>query len=226
MEEKKAEPGKKVILFQGDSITDGGRLRGKENEWDLNHQMGHEYAFLINCILGTKYPGEHLEFYNRGLSGNRIADLYGRWKEDCLCMKPDVLSIMVGANDCGFTLQDHTGSEPERFEKIYQLLLEEAREANPRIRLVLCEPFTLPSGVRKTDYEDWKRVLAPLQEKTRRVAERNGAVFVPLQERFLELLQVREAEYWIWDGIHPTVCGHQVIAEQWLKYAGELWREV
>ena len=29
-----------VILFQGDSITDGKRLRGKENEWDLNHQMG------------------------------------------------------------------------------------------------------------------------------------------------------------------------------------------
>ena len=45
----------KIILFQGDSITDGGRMRGKENEWDLNHQMGHGYAFLINAILGTKY---------------------------------------------------------------------------------------------------------------------------------------------------------------------------
>ena len=46
----------KIILFQGDSITDGGRMRGKENEWDLNHQMGHGYAFLINSALGTKYP--------------------------------------------------------------------------------------------------------------------------------------------------------------------------
>ena len=39
-----------VILFQGDSITDGKRLRGKENEWDLNHQMGHGYAFVVNAL--------------------------------------------------------------------------------------------------------------------------------------------------------------------------------
>ena len=207
----------KIILFQGDSITDGGRMRGKENEWDLNHQMGHGYAFLINSALGTKYPEEHLQFYNRGLSGNRISDLYGRWMEDCLCMKPDVLSIMVGINDCGFNLKDGTGSSPERFEKIYQLLLDEVREQNPRIKLVLCEPFTLPSGIRKADYEDWKREVTPLQKITKALAERNGAVF--------RLLEKREAEYWIWDGVHPTVCGHQMIADQWMKYAGEIWRE-
>lgn len=44
----------KIILFQGDSITDGGRLKGKENAWDLNHQMGHGYAFLINAAMGCR----------------------------------------------------------------------------------------------------------------------------------------------------------------------------
>ncbi len=220
------EKNEKIILFQGDSITDGGRMRGKENEWDLNHQMGHDYAFLINSVLGTKYPGENLRFYNRGLSGNRISDLYGRWVEDCLALNPDVLSIMVGINDCGFNLKDGTGSSPERFEKIYQLLLDEAKENNPKIKLVLCEPFTLPSGVRRADYEEWKREVEPLQEKTRILAQRNGAVFVPLQEMFFELLKEREAEYWIWDGVHPTVCGHQMIADQWLKYAEEIWRDI
>lgn len=219
MERKKAE---KKVLFQGDSITDGGRLKGKENEWDLNHQMGHGYAFLINAAMGCRYPERNLRFYNRGVSGNRIADLYGRWTEDTLCLKPDVLSVFVGINDCGSTLNDGAGSSPERFEKIYQMMLDEVLEQNPETRIVLCEPFVMPVGARKEDYASWKKLIEPLQEKTRAVAEKNRAVFVPLQAKFQELLSVREAEYWIWDGVHPTVCGHQVIAQQWLDYAGEL----
>ena len=62
-----------VILFQGDSITDGKRLRGKENEWDLNHQMGHGYAFIVNALLGSRHPERNLKFINRGISGNRVA---------------------------------------------------------------------------------------------------------------------------------------------------------
>ena len=137
----------KIILFQGDSITDGGRLKGKENAWDLNHQMGHGYAFLINAAMGCRYPEKNLRFYNRGVSGNRVGDLYGRWMEDTICLKPDILSVMVGINDCGSTLHDGAGSSPARFEKIYQLMLEEAREANPGVKIVLCEPFALPHGI-------------------------------------------------------------------------------
>lgn len=211
----------RVILFQGDSITDGGRLKGKENEWDLNHQMGHGYAYLINAALGTAYPQAYFRFYNRGISGNRIADLYGRWKEDTLNLNPDVLSILIGINDCGSTLNDQSGSSLDRFEKIYQLLLDEAFEKNESIRIVICEPFALPVGAVAENYAAWTELLKPLQEKARMVADRNHAVFVPLQSRFEEMLQFREPEYWIWDGIHPTVCGHQVIADQWMKYAGK-----
>lgn len=52
-----------VILFQGDSITDGKRLRGKENEWDLNHQMGHGYAFIVNALLGSRHPERQFKIY-------------------------------------------------------------------------------------------------------------------------------------------------------------------
>lgn len=216
----------KIILFQGDSITDGGRLKGKENAWDLNHQMGHGYAFLINAAMGCRYPEKNLRFYNRGVSGNRVGDLYGRWMEDTICLKPDILSVMVGINDCGSTLHDGAGSSPARFEKIYQLMLEEAREANPGVKIVLCEPFALPVGPIQEDFAAWNKLLRPLQEKVRSIAEKNEAVFVPLQDRFQELLSVREAEYWVWDGVHPTVCGHQIIARQWLDYAGHFFEEM
>ena len=114
------------VLFQGDSITDGGRL--KTNTWDLNHQMGHGYASIINSYLGAKYPEKKLEFLNRGISGNRIADLYGRWKEDTLLHNPDVISILIGVNDAYSIVNNESGSEYERFKKIYRLLIEEAKE--------------------------------------------------------------------------------------------------
>ena len=78
----------------------------------------------------------------------------------------------------------------------------------------------MPVGDRKDTYQDWLSLLRPLQEQTRLIAERNGAIFIPLQERFERLCQVREASYWVWDGIHPTVSGHQVIADAWMEAVG------
>ena len=209
-----------TILFQGDSITDGLREKNRDRAWDLNHQMGHGYAFLVNARWGAQYPERRLAFINRGISGNRIADLYGRWQEDAVNLRPDVLSILVGINDAAFTLWEQSGSGPERFGRIYQLLLDEARAANPALLPVLMEPFVMPVGDRKDTYQDWLSLLRPLQEQTRLIAERNGAIFIPLQERFNALCQVREASYWVWDGIHPTVSGHQVIADAWMEAVG------
>ena len=188
-----------VILFQGDSITDGKRLRGKENEWDLNHQMGHGYAFIVNALLGSRHPERNLKFINRGISGNRVADLYGRWKEDTLNLHPDVLSILVGINDCGSTIYENAGSDPDRFEKIYQLLIDEAKKQNPDLLLVLCEPFLLPVGERKEHFKEWNDLMKPLQDK------------------FNQLCEIRDPDYWVWDGVHPTVCGHQILADEWMK---------
>ena len=209
-----------TILFQGDSITDGLREKNKDRAWDLNHQMGHGYAFLVNARWGAQYPERHFAFINRGISGNRIADLYGRWQEDAVNLRPDVLSILVGVNDVGYTMWEQSGSGPERFGRIYQLLLDEARAANPALLPVLMEPFVMPVGDRKDTYQDWLSLLQPLQKQTRLIAERNGAIFIPLQERFNALCEVREASYWVWDGIHPTVSGHQVIADAWMEAVG------
>lgn len=214
----------KIILFQGDSITDGNRLKGKANEWDLNHQMGHGYAYMINGILGNTLLNENLKFYNRGISGNRIADLYGRWKEDCLNLSPDILSILIGINECYSAIYSNSGSEPERFAKIYRLMLDEIKEANPETKLVLCEPFALPVGPLQENFEVWKSMLEPLQRQVHKISEEYGAIFVPLQSKFNELSQLKDAEYWIWDGIHPTVCGHYAISQQWISYTMPLFK--
>lgn len=210
----------KLILFQGDSITDGGRIR--TNDWDLNHQMGHSYPFLINAKLGSEYPEKDFRFINRGISGNRIADLFGRWKEDTLNHNPDILSILVGVNDAYFHTHNNSGSLADRYEKIYQLLIDEAKENNPDIKIVICEPFALSVKDKEDFIENIMVCLKPMQEKAKLIAERNNAIFIPLQKIFDEAAEKKETEYWIWDGVHPTVCGHQLIANEWLKHCKDI----
>ncbi|MBR5234278.1 MAG: SGNH/GDSL hydrolase family protein [Clostridia bacterium] len=210
----------KVILFQGDSITDGNRLR--DNEWDLNHQMGHGYAYIVNSKLGLEYPEKNLKFVNKGISGNKISDLSARWSEDTLRIKPDILSILIGINDCEQVSLGGNGSDAGMFEEIYRKLLDEAKADNPDIKFVLIEPFFLPVGERKAKAEEYFSILKGYQEATKQVAEDYGAIFLPLQSVFNELSEKYSPDYWCWDGVHPTVCGHGIIAEEWMRYCKEL----
>ncbi len=82
-----------TILFQGDSITDSGR---KNNH---NDSLGDGYVMMTAAWLSALYPEYHMKFYNRGIGGNRVRDLRNRWKKDCLDLKPNLVSILVGVND-------------------------------------------------------------------------------------------------------------------------------
>ena len=78
-----------TILFQGDSVTDAGRSREDPDD------LGPGYPRFAAETLKKSYSG--LTVINRGISGNRSCDLVARWDEDCLALKPDLLSILIGA---------------------------------------------------------------------------------------------------------------------------------
>jgi lysophospholipase L1-like esterase len=206
----------KVILFQGDSITDGNRGRNT----DPNHIMGHGFAFSIASRLGAKYPKKKLVFYNRGVSGNKVNDLAARWQKDTLDLKPEVLSILVGVNDTGSVVFKR---EPlisvEEYEKGYKALLDQTRSQFPDIQFVLCEPFILKVGKAKDNWEAYHNDIVQRQAIVKKLAEQYNAVFVGLQEVFDKACKKAPADYWIWDGVHPTVAGHELITRKWLKVA-------
>lgn len=132
-----------VVLFQGDSITDGNRGRNT----DPNHIMSHGYAFSIASRVGADYPEKKYQFYNRGISGNKLNDLEKRWQAETLDLKPAVLSILVGVNDSSSVVfKREPIITPEKYEEIYAMLLEQTKAAFPKILFVLCEPFILPVG--------------------------------------------------------------------------------
>ncbi|WP_207652209.1 SGNH/GDSL hydrolase family protein [Clostridium oryzae] len=213
----------KIILFQGDSITDGNRYKKKEELWDLNHHMGHGYAYMVNGKLGTIYTDKDLTFVNRGISGNRIVDVFARLEEDIINIKPDIISFLVGVNDVYAEIDSQSGTKPKMFEAVYCLMLDAIKERLPQSELVICEPFILPVGNVEKEREAWEAVMSPLQAIAKRVAEDYNAIFIPLQGIFNDLCKLREPSYWSWDGVHPTVCGHQIIADEWIKATKRLF---
>lgn len=194
------------ILFQGDSITDGNRGRSA----DPNHILGHGYAFIIAARNGAAFPDLKLDFLNRGVSGNTVLDLKKRWQKDTLDLKPDVLSILIGVNDNG------RGVSFEEYERVYDELLAEARAANPKIKLVLGEPFVKPTG--KINEGIVKR-----QEIVAKLAKKHGAALVRYQHVFDEAAKRAPADYWIWDNVHPTYRGHQLMADEWERTVRSHW---
>lgn len=214
------------ILFEGDSITDGNRYKSRASEWDKNHQIGHSYAYIITGLLGLMLPGRRYEFVNRAVSGSQSGELLARFEEEFVEINPDVLSILVGVNDCIF--HDRAGKcdfSAGDFEKNYRGVLSLAKEKNPALKLILLEPFACIPDQENAPTSDIARAatLRSEQKIVRRLAEEFGAVFVPLQEAFDAAMTVREPKYWIWDGTHPTEAGHALIAREFLRHTKDIF---
>ncbi|MBQ9984812.1 MAG: SGNH/GDSL hydrolase family protein [Oscillospiraceae bacterium] len=206
----------KIILFQGDSITDAGRNRERDD------MRGRGYATMVSGELGLAYP-EQYEFLNRGISGNRILDVYARIKADIINLRPDYMSLLIGVNDVWHEFIGHNGVSTDKFEKIYSMLIEEIKEALPDIKIMILEPFAL-KGSATTSTEEYEDLYTPFRadvlEKAaaaRRVAEKFGLPFIELQSKFDAVYNPEFPDYWLFDGVHPSAAGHALITKEWIK---------
>lgn len=202
------------ILFQGDSITDGNRGRSA----DPNHILGHGYAFIIAAKFGAAFPEAKLEFFNRGISGNTVLDLEKRWQKDTLDLKPDLLSILIGVNDKG------KGVPFDAYEQTYDKLLADAKAANPKLKLVLCEPFVVNHRAITPQHGSPNEDIVKRQAIVARLAKKHGAALVHFQVALDRATERAPAIHWIWDSVHPTYSGHQVLADEWERTVREFWR--
>ncbi|NLZ64425.1 MAG: SGNH/GDSL hydrolase family protein [Lentisphaerae bacterium] len=211
-----------VIVFQGDSITDVGRSREVEQERRPNSQLGAGYPALVAARLLRDRCRDSLQFHNRGISGNRVVDLYARWRRDTLNFRPDIISILIGVND---TWHDSipgnpNGVEVPRYARVYRELLSWTREVLPEVKLVLMEPFVLPFGAVQ---EHWLPEMDARRQVVAGLAQEFAAQFVPCQQVLNQACQEMPQEYWLADGVHPTLPGHQLLADAWLKHCQELF---
>lgn len=210
------------ILFQGDSVTDAGRT-------GCNYEnLGRGYPIFVAGALLSRFPGKGFDVVNRGISGNRVVDLYQRWKVDALNLNPDVISILIGINDTWHERAFGNGVEVDRAEMVYRELVKWTLKARPEVKLVICEPFMFPVGKAGEGYEcgknwaapdDWEPEVDQRRAFTKKIAEDFGLLFVPFQSVLNDALKLAPAPHWLGDGVHPTTAGHALLSEAWIKAA-------
>lgn len=213
-----------TVLFQGDSITDGYHLG------DMNHVYGHSYVWEIASRYQALRPQYSLQFANRGKSGNTSSNLVERWSKDAFPYKitengyemsfgrkkgeaivPDMVSILVGINDYYHYLKKNgRGVTVEDYEKNLRRLIAMSHEANPKVKIVLCEPFRIPT--------DASEEFCRRQDVVAKLAAELDCTFVPFQKLFSEdLMKINPRRgYWFWDFFHATPAGHYMMAEFWI----------
>ncbi|MBO4693629.1 MAG: SGNH/GDSL hydrolase family protein [Clostridia bacterium] len=204
------------ILFQGDSITDAGRNRENDNF------SGCGYPTLVKSQLGFDNPGEYV-FFNRGVSGDRVLDMYARIVRDVLNLEPDYMSVLIGVNDIWHGMDWNNGTGLSRYEKVYNTFIDEIMSELPGIKIMIMEPFILRGS--DTDnredqpyrFNEFSSGVSETAKAARRVAKKHNLPFVELQERFNEACKLNDASYWLVDGVHPTAMGHELIKREWLK---------
>lgn len=190
-----------TVLFQGDSLTDG--LRSREDLTDL----GQWYAKRVAGDLELKYPGKYT-FINRGVAGNRVVDVYARMKADIINLKPDIMTISIGGNDVAAEYVRQNGVPVEKYERIYNMLLDEVQAALPNIKFIFMGSYNRASASEKAI--KLQPELAERAAIAKKIAEQRGCPYIDLQTIFNEA-EARGVTHLTYDDVHPDYAGSELI---------------
>jgi lysophospholipase L1-like esterase len=206
-----------VVLFQGDSITSAGRDKANEHIPSGQFVLGNGYVLFTAANLLANHAEKNLKIYSRGISGNKVFELAERWDKDCINLKPNVLSILIGVND--FWQAKFNGYEGTivTYETDYRNLLSRTQKELPGIKIVICEPFIIPGG--KSLDDTCESQFVEYRNVAKRLSKEFKCTFVPFQSVFNEALKKAPTNYWSYDGIHPSFAGIQLLSQTWVKAA-------
>lgn len=189
------------ILFQGDSITDAGR--DKRNY----HNMGSGYPKYASELIRNAYPDVEFEFINLGISGNRTDNLFDRLSADCINIKPDIVSILLGVNDVWHRYGgERIATTDAQIELNYTCILERIKNET-EAKILMLQPYTEgeKQAHMRSDVEKVNIIIDNLAEK-----------YADAYVRTDELMHADEhygaPDYFTPDGVHPNMNGAKFIA--------------
>lgn len=117
----------KRIIFFGDSITEMGI-------------QPNGYISKMKLLLQQQNINNY-ELMGAGVSGNKIYDLYLRMDDDVLSKHPDIVVIYIGVNDVWHKVLAGTGTDIDKFEKFYRVIIKKLQANN--IKVVLATPAAI-----------------------------------------------------------------------------------
>ncbi len=200
------------ILFFGDSITDA--LRDREHDFWLG-SYGCGFVRDLTVRLMNEDAGNKI--YNRGISGDKITDLNARIQQDVWDVEPDLISMLVGVNDVWHKINDQNGTPIEQFEQVYSNMITETKQKLPNAKIVLLEPFVLKGNATQERYSEFVEVF-DFAKVVKALAKKHDLPFITLQKKLNKLTENTPTHVYLSDGVHPTVLGAKVIADEWWKW--------
>lgn len=195
------------VIFFGDSITQAGVGAGG-------------YIVRIDSMCQAEGKNDSYEFIGAGIGGNKVYDLYLRMENDVLAKNPDVVIIYIGVNDVWHKSTSGTGTDPDKFEKFYQAIIDKLKAKN--IKIIISTPAAIGektdfSNPQDGDMNEYSNII-------RRIASKNNLALVDLRKAFLDYdLKNNPANkdrgILTTDRVHLNAMGNQLVAD-------EMWRVI
>jgi len=203
------------ISAQADVFADGSRI-----VW-LGDSITHEcrYTRYLEDFARTRFPHRKLQFFNAGVSGDRVVDALLRFADDVSVWKPTHVFVLFGMNDGGFTSwrDDYFTT----FQHNMQVLLDRI-EAIDAAAIVLSPTPADTSLSRRLGRDlppiakDYDQVLVRYGEWLSDEAGRRRLPFVALHDVLArhdrDLKLANPGASLVPDSIHPNAAGAALVA--------------
>jgi len=192
---------KNKVIFFGDSITQAGVQPGG-------------YITRIDSMCKVEKLGDRYEFVGAGIGGNKIYDLYLRMDDDVLAKNPDIVLIYVGVNDVWHKSMYGTGTDPDKFERFYQAVINKIKAKGSKI--IMATPAAIGE---KTDFSNEQDGdLNKYCNIIREIAKKNNIPVVDLRKGLLEFNlqhnpENKEKGILTSDRVHLNAAGNQFVAD-------------
>ena len=193
---------KKKIIFFGDSITQAG-------------VAPNGYITLLQQMLVKNGKDKAFDLIGAGIGGNKIYDLYLRLEDDVLSKKPDLVFIYVGINDVWHKRSYGTGTDPDKFEKFYNKIIDKIQSTGAKV--VICTPTVV--GEKKGCVNELDGDLNKYSEIVRQIAKNKKVELIDLHKTIVDYINAHNPEnknsgILTTDGVHMNDEGNRFLAEQ------------
>ncbi|WP_193104118.1 GDSL-type esterase/lipase family protein [Brachybacterium sp. FME24] len=204
-------PEPRTLLFIGDSITDCSRGEDPAG-------LGYGYVRLLAEHFAAHEPTSRV--LNRGIGGDKVADLVARFGTDCLDLDPQVVTIYVGVNDAWHYYTRGELVTPETFEEGYRYLLDQLSATRPAVPVLLVVPFVADITDEMAQiHDDLDAKVAIIRDLAREFRHRVVDLEVVLERAWTAGHTPASIAA---DGVHPAIAGHRLIADAWLATFDEV----
>jgi lysophospholipase L1-like esterase len=191
-----------TIVTLGDSITRGTR-EGVTTEQTFSHLLEQQ-------LIAS---GREVRVVNQGVGGETTAGALARLDRDVLVLKPAIVVVMYGTNDCWVDAgQKQSRLSLEEFESNLTELVHSLRAAGVE-PILMTEPCYAKQSPANGLGEHGNVRLELYMTSSLGVAARNDVVWVDnFTDWFRAMRSGQSIEDWTTDGYHPNPGGHAFIA--------------